>query len=269
MLTSVSMLSNRKTIMSFVDISELKRAEADLKLKNEELVKLNTEKDKFFSIIAHDLRSPFQSLLGFTRMMVEDLPTLTLDEIQKISRSMRNSANKLFNLLENLLEWSLMQRGISSFRPESFILLNGITAVIDLVSEAADKKMISIRWDVPEDLRVMADVRMFESILRNLVFNAVKFTPKGGSISIAATPIPGNSVEISIMDTGIGMSTKMIGNLFHLDEQTNRKGTEDEPSTGLGLIICKDFIEKHNGKLWVESEEGKGSIFYFTLPANE
>jgi len=258
--------NEEQCLVTIVDITERKLAEEEIKNKNEELLKLNAEKDKFFSIIAHDLRSPFNALLGFTQIMVEDLSTLTFDEIQKIAVNMRNSANKLFNLLENLLQWSLMQRGLISFKPESFILLNRIAPIIELVSDTAQKKMITISYDIPEDLRVMADGQMFESVMRNLVFNALKFTHKGGKISIEVKPISDNSVEISIRDTGIGMNKRMIDNLFLLDEQTNRKGTDGEPNTGLGLIICKDFIEKHGGQLWVESEEGQGTIFYFTIP---
>ena len=128
--------------------------------------------------------------------------------------------------------------------------------------------MLRIRYDIPEDLRVLADVKMFESLMRNLVFNAVKFTPKGGMIIIGAKPMPGNTVEISICDTGIGMNQGIMDHLFALDGQSNRKGTEGEPTTGLGLIICKDYVEKHSGKIWAESEEGKGSTFRFTLPAS-
>ena len=247
------------------DVTERREAERKLINQAEEMKELNATKDKFFSIISHDLRSPFQIFLGFTRMMAEELPTLTLDEIQKIAVSMRSSANNLFNLLENLLQWSQMQRGLSSFKPEPFILSNGIVAIIELVREAADKKKIALNYDVPEGLTVLADAQMFESLMHNLIFNAVKFTPKGGKISIVAKPMPDNSVEISIKDTGIGMNKNMVENLFRLDMQTNRKGTEGEPSTGLGLIICKDFVEKHGGKIWVESEEGKGTTFYFTL----
>ena len=250
------------------DITEGKIAREEINHKNEELLILNAEKDKFFSIIAHDLRSPFNVFLGFTRLMVENLPTLKLDQIQEISMSMRNSAIKLFNLLENLLEWSQMQRGLCGFNPQSFILLSGVSPVIELVREAADKKMIRISDEVPEDLMVTADIQMFDSILRNLVFNAVKFTHKSGKVIIYAKPVPGNFVEISIRDTGIGMSRSMIDNLFRFDVKTNRNGTEGEPSTGLGLIICKDFIEKHGGRIWAESEEGKGSIFRFILPSN-
>lgn len=247
------------------DVTERRETEQKLINQAEEMKELNATKDKFFSIISHDLRSPFQIFLGFTRMMAEELPTLTLDEIQKIAVSMRSSANNLFNLLENLLQWSQMQRGLSSFKPEPFILSNGIVAIIELVRDAADKKKIALNYDVPEGLTVLADAQMFESLMHNLIFNAVKFTPKGGKISIVAKPMPDNSVEISIKDTGIGMNKNMVENLFRLDMQTNRKGTEGEPSAGLGLIICKDFVEKHGGKIWVESEEGKGTTFYFTL----
>jgi PAS domain S-box-containing protein len=255
------------TFCIFRDITDRKRHETEIKLKNEQLIQANAEKDKFFSIIAHDLRSPFQFLLGFTQLMVEDLPTLTSEQTQKMALSMRTAATKLFNLLNNLLEWSMMQQGVISFYPESSILLNGIVPIIELVRDTADKKMIRIVYDIPEDLRVSADAQMFKSLMSNLVFNAVKFTPKGGSVTIVAKPISDGWVEVSIKDTGIGMNKSIVDNLFRLDEQTNRKGTEGEPSSGLGLIICKDFIEKHGGKLWVESEVDRGSTFSFTLPA--
>jgi len=260
---------NKPAILGIaIDITERKHFEEEIKLKNKELHLLIAEKDKFFSIIAHDLRSPFQTFLGFTKIMAGELPTLTLDEIQKIAVTMRNSANKLFNLLENLLEWSQMQRGIFNYNPESLVLSIMIAASIELVRNASDKKMIGISSDIPEDLTVMADPQMFESLMRNLVFNAVKFTPKGGKVIIAAKPMAGNSVEISISDTGIGMSKYILDSLFHLDMAPSRKGTEGESSTGLGLLLCKDFVHKHGGKIWAESEEGKGSVFYFTISCN-
>ena len=249
------------------DITERKRAEEEIQLKNEQLHQANAEKDKFFSIIAHDLRGPFQPLLGFTRMLAEDLPKLRQDEIQKMALSMRSAANKLFDLLENLLEWSRMQRGLINFEPGSFFLLPKISESLVLVQHAIAEKGIEIRYDVSEDLRVFADGNMFESIIRNLVSNALKFTAPRGNISIIARSAGDHWVEIKVNDTGIGMNKEIVENLFRLDTNTNRKGTEGEPSTGLGLIICKDLIKKHGGKLWVESEEGKGSTFYFTLPA--
>jgi len=243
------------------DITERKESEKTLQLKNEELSKLNAEKDKFFSIIAHDLRSPFNAFLGLTRMMEEELSALTMDEIQKIAENMGKSANMLFLLLENLLEWARMQQGLRSYNPKPFKILSLVYKSIDLVFDSAEKKKINLGFNIPDDLIVIADEQMLESLMRNLVFNAIKFTPHGGHITIAASVKPDNSVEISIRDTGIGMNQKMIDDLFRLDAHTHRNGTDGELSTGLGLIICRDFVEKHGGKLWVESEEGKGSTF--------
>jgi signal transduction histidine kinase len=145
-------------------------------------------------------------------------------------------------------------------------LSDKISDIIDAVRDTSDKKMIEISRDIPDRLTIIADIQMFESLMRNLIFNAVKFTPKGGKVYITALPVSDNSVEISVSDTGIGMDQNMIDHLFQLNEQVNRCGTEGESSTGLGLIICKDFIEKHGGKISVESEEGIGSTFRFTLP---
>ncbi len=245
---------------------ELEKLALEIKAKNDELLKLNVEKDKFFSIIAHDLRSPFNNLLGFTNLLVEDLPSLTLDEIGPIAVSMRRSAENLYTLLQNLLEWSMMERGLTVFNPQSVLLADILEPVLDSVHHAADNKMIGIGTDFPENLRVLADEQMFSSLMRNLIVNAIKFTPKGGNVLISAKSLPDNSAEISIRDSGIGMSQDMLDILFSLGANTNRKGTEDEPSTGLGLILCKDYVEKQGGKIYVESEEGKGSTFRFTIP---
>ena len=249
------------------DVTERKKAEAEIILKNEQLIQANVEKDKFFSIIAHDLRSPFNAFLGFTRMMADELDTFSLKELQEIAVSMRNSATNLFGLLENLLEWSRLRRGVTAFDPETFLLKPFGEESLKSVLEPAHKKGIEIRYEIPENIEVSADRYMLGSTIRNLVSNATKFTRQGGIITFAARSNGNKSVEISINDTGIGMNRNMIENLFRLDEQTNRKGTEGEPSTGLGLIICKEFIEKHGGNLWVESAEGKGSTFTFFLPA--
>ncbi len=247
------------------DVTERKKAEAEIALKNEELIRANAEKDKFFSIIAHDLRSPFNVFLGFTHLLADGLDTFSLKELQKIAGSMRNSATNLFALLENLLEWSRMKRGLIPFEPLPLLLKDVIAESIKPAQDPADNKGIHIENEVPEDLEVIADNYMLGSIIRNLVSNAVKFTPVGGKITVSAKLHSNHNVEISIQDTGIGIDKQLMANLFRLDENTNRKGTEGEPSTGLGLILCKEFIEKHGGKLWVESEEGKGSAFYFTL----
>lgn len=258
---------NRRLLAGYtIDITDRKTGEVEISKKNRELEKAIAEKDKFFSIIAHDLRTPFTAFLGFTRMMVEDLPTLRLDEIQKFALIMRNSATNLYSLLENLLEWSRIQRGIIGFDPSPILLGKKAAECLVSVIESANKKGIGIHFNIPDDLTILADGNMVGSILRNLTTNAVKYTPKGGSISLSAKSITGNRVEISISDTGIGMSKELMDKLFHLDEHSSRKGTDGEPSTGLGLIICKDFINKHGGDIGVESEVGKGSTFTFTMP---
>jgi PAS domain S-box-containing protein len=248
------------------DITERKQAEAEIKLKDEELLKLNVEKDKFFSIIAHDLRGPFCGFLALIQMMAEDLPSLTMAKIQEIVVDLRNSASNLFHLLENLLHWARMQQGLIPIDLKVMDLFPIVNECITLVTEPAKAKGIEIICDIPHDLTVYADSNILQMVFRNLLSNAVKFTNKGGKVNLTAKINDNKSIEISIKDSGIGMSRQMVDQLFRLDVKTNRVGTEGEPSTGLGLMLCKEFIEKHGGKLWVESEEGKGSIFYFTLP---
>ncbi|GET25163.1 ATP-binding protein [Prolixibacter sp. NT017] len=251
------------------DITERKKAEAEIKRMNEELLISNAEKDKFFSIIAHDLRSPFNSFLGLTQVMAENLQDLTMEEIRKFSLTMRDSVSHLYRLLENLLQWSRMQQGMILFNPEIIPLCSIIIDSLDILAEPAQAKEIEITCAIPNNLEVFADVNVVQTIIRNLVSNAIKFTPRGGKVDIAAQVLPDRFIEVSVADTGIGMDREMLDKLFRLDGKVNREGTEGETSTGLGLILCKEFIEKQGGKLWVESEVGKGSVFYFTLPFGE
>ena len=255
------------------DITDRKQAEAQLHLKNEELEKIVNEKNKFFSIIAHDLRSPFNGFLGLTQLMAEELPDMSLAETQKVAVSMRNSATNLFRLLENLLDWSCMQQGLISFNREVSQLAPIIDESMAIILEPAKIKGVEIILDIPVALTVFADRNILQTVIRNIVTNAVKFTRSGGKINVTAKSTVDNSVEVSIKDSGIGMCQALVDDLFRLDVQTNRTGTGGEPSSGLGLILCKDFIEMHGGKLWVVSKEqnlaaGKegGSTFYFTLP---
>ncbi|MEI7830372.1 MAG: ATP-binding protein [Prolixibacteraceae bacterium] len=258
----------RQVVCSFIDISKRKNAEALLYAKNDELEKVLAEKDKFFSIIAHDLRNPFNGFLGLTQVMAEELPSLTMDEIQKISISMRDSATNLFSLLGNLLEWSIIQRGLTVFAPESFLLKPKIAESMTQTVYAAKLKEITVNYNVPDNMVIFADSKMISSIVRNLTTNAVKFTRDRGRIEVSATNPDGTQVVISVRDTGIGMRKNLIDNLFRLDVNTSRNGTKGEQSSGLGLIICKDFVEKHGGTISVESEEGQGSTFTFTIPVN-
>ena len=260
---------NGKFIGSFGvirDITERKKAEKEIVEANIQLSKLNAEKDKFFSIIAHDLRSPFNGFLGLTQLMAEDLPSLTMAQAQELAVSMKDSATNLYSLLENLLKWSQFQKGSIPFAPEVIQLKPVIDECIAVAFATAQNKGIALSSTIPENIKVFADSNMFQTVIRNLVSNALKFTPKGGEVSVSAKVAGDKSVEISVRDSGIGMNQTMIDNLFRPDVRTSRKGTDNESSTGLGLLLCKEFVEKHGGRIWVESEVGKGSVFYLTMP---
>lgn len=233
--------------------------------QGKELLKLNRAKDKFLSIIAHDLRSPLIGFLGLTRYMVEELPGLTRAEIQDISGDMRNSATNIYGLLENLLEWSRLEQGLIPFNPGKVQLSSVVEEGLSMALESAKIKKIEITIDVPDFIYVFADRYLLKSVFRNLMSNAIKFTPKEGSVKFTAKIDGEKTVKISIKDYGIGMNSEMVDNLFLFNGRTNRTGTAGEPSAGLGLIICREFIEKLGGKLKVISDEGKGSDFFFSL----
>jgi two-component system sensor histidine kinase/response regulator len=248
------------------DVTNRKVAEEVIKLKNELLQTINAEKDKFFSIIAHDLRGPMGAFLSATQILTEEIQVMTMEEIKEITEDMKNSAANIYSLLENLLEWSRMQRGITKFQPEKFVLMQKVVDNIKMVNDSAKKKSIKIDYNIPDNLMIFADKHMFDTVIRNLVSNAIKFTHRGGIINVSASITTDNTVDIHIKDSGIGMSADMISKLFKLNENTSRKGTEDEPSTGLGLLLCKEFVEKNGGKISVSSEENKGSTFCFSVP---
>jgi len=248
------------------DITEKSMAEERIRAKNEELQKINAEKDKFFSIIAHDLRSPFAAFLGLTQLMVQDLPSLKLDNIQEIALLMSESATNLHNLLENLLQWSRLHQGMVAFNPHHFLLVEKVNNSMHSVLEIAVNKGVEIVINIPVGMVVYADENMLESTIRNMATNAVKFTGKGGKILITAKSESNGDVKISIKDTGIGMNEQILEKLFRIDEVSCRQGTNGEPSTGLGLILCKDFINRHEGKIWAESTEFMGSTFHIILP---
>ncbi|MBN8705361.1 MAG: ABC transporter substrate-binding protein [Bacteroidetes bacterium] len=248
------------------DITERKKAETEISLKNEELQKLNAEKDKFFSIISHDLRNPFNGFLGLTHLLAKELPHLTTEEIQDYAVSLNHSAETLYKLLEDLLDWARMQQGLIPFAPENHLVSHLIERSLGSVKEAASAKKIGITVSHPENLIIYADENSLMTILRNLISNAIKFTPPGGKVSVTATEHPQTKIEFCISDSGIGMSQDLIDNLFSLTAKTGRKGTEGEASTGLGLLLCKEFVEKHGGTIRVTSEPDNGSSFYFTIP---
>jgi PAS domain S-box-containing protein len=247
------------------DISARKLAQREVIAKNKLLEKLIVEKDKLFSIVSHDLRSPINGILGLTGLIVEETESFSKDHIREIAKSIHTSAGSIIQLLQGLLEWSQLQRGNISFNPQTEILLDSVMKCLNVLNELAKAKNIDIQCDIAKSIRVFADKQMLETVIRNLLTNAIKFTPKGGRIAIIASETSLDKITVSVSDDGIGMNAGILGKLFSLSAKINRKGTEGELSSGLGLILCKELIEKHGGKIWAESEENKGSTFFFTL----
>lgn len=234
--------------------------------QNQELERINSEKDKFFSIIAHDLRSPFAGFLGLTKLMVKNHDELSREDIFETSALLKNSADNLYKLLENLLEWSRIQRGLIDVHPQECLIDFYVDENIQLQSELLKQKEMHLQNNVNQGFVVIADLDMLNTIIRNLLSNAIKFTKRGGNIELNAKVVENNMIEISISDNGIGIDPKNKNSLFKIDQKISTPGTENEASTGLGLLLVKDFVEKNNGKLWFESELDKGTTFYFILP---
>jgi len=245
---------------------ERKLAESEIKLKNELLQTVNSEKDKFFSILAHDLRGPLSAFVEATKIITEEVQNMSVEEIKDITLSMTQSATGIYSLLENLLEWSRLQRGVMSYIPEKLNIKRRIDDCINVLSESARKKGVGIETSINEKMEINADKHMFDTIVRNLLSNALKFTESNGKVSISAFYNNDSFVEIKISDSGIGMTPELMNKLFRIDEKTSRPGTAGEPSTGLGLLLCKEFVEKHGGSIQVESEAGKGTTFTIILP---
>lgn len=269
LLSSVPIIWNSLpcTLNMAAEITERKRAEETIIQKNKELQNLNATKDKFFSIIAHDLRGPFSAFLGSTELMAEELTSLSFDDIKQLSRSMQKSASTLYRLLENLLQWSQIQQGTIPFNPQQIQLVSVVKEGVEIIQEQATHKMIELTMDIPGDLQVSVDKNMIETVIRNLLSNAIKYTAREGRVSVSAKPTSRFFIEVSVADSGIGMNQKLLENLFRTDIKTNRVGTDNEPSSGLGLLLCKEFVEKHGGTIWAESIVNQGTTFHFTIPA--
>ena len=250
------------------NIEERKKMEAEIRENEARLRETNATKDKFFSIISHDLRNPFASFMGLTELMVDNFSELSTDGLLDFLLSMRKSAQSTYHLLENLLEWSRLQQGAIPFNPEPINLKEEFKSCDDSTVEIARKKSITINMDIPDGINVFADRNMLRSVMRNLVTNAIKFTNPNGAVTIHTRKMDEDKILFSVKDTGIGMDAERIKKLFRIDTNVSRPGTNGEQSTGLGLILCKEFIEKHGGTIWAESETGKGSTFFFTIPQN-
>jgi PAS domain S-box-containing protein len=247
------------------DITERKNSELIIKEQNKQLKELNFSRDKLFSIIAHDLRSPFHGFLAMTQLLSDSLDEFSIEETKVIAQQMNNSAQNFYKLLHELLEWAQVQNINLNYTPDNFLLIEILDESIATIRERASQKEIDIINQIPGNLMVYADRKMISTVFRNLLSNAIKFTKSGGEVSISSKFLKNDLIEVSISDNGIGISLDDQKKIFKLDGSLRTEGTDGEQSTGLGLLLCMEFIEKNGGSIRVESEEGKGSIFYFTI----
>ena len=249
------------------DITERKKMMENLKQRESQLEAINAGKDKFFSILAHDLKNPFHAILSSSELLDSAYSELDEDEKKELISFVHQSSESIFRLLENLLAWSRSQQGNIVYRPGSLILKKAVDESIYALRDMAARKSICLHTTIREDLIVLADLDMLSIILRNLISNAIKFTPNGGEVLVNACNQEGNEtfVHVSVEDTGVGIDDGNIPNLFRIDRNISTSGTNSETGTGLGLILCKEFAEKLGGGISVESKPGVGSKFSFTL----
>ena len=255
-------------VVYMTELNERKNVQELLAKQAKELQEVNDTKDKFMSIIAHDLKSPFNAILGFSDLMLRNFDQLDQETVLTGLKTIESASKHAYQLLENLLIWARNQTGGSQFNPEMLNLKAQLNESLSMVESVAVSKNIKISVSVSKDLYVFADKNMFDSILRNLISNAVKFSFKGGKIKVSATRHE-TEIQISVSDKGIGISSERLSSIFRIDKHTNTTGTENELGTGLGLILCKDFISQHNGKIWIESMPQDGTLVSISLPLNQ
>ncbi len=271
LLSVILWYTNKKNLFQGLVIKEQQRkleaTNVALRSQARELSELNETKDKFFSIIAHDLKSPFTGVKGFAELLEDELRDNDNAEVCSYVEAIQYSSDRAMHLLDNLMEWARSQSGKIEFNPVELNLSEQVNEALSVYSEAARKKSIKMVTQIDDRIAVHADRRMLNSILHNLISNAIKFSHAKGEVVIKSKALDGE-VLISVSDNGIGMQDNILQHLFHIDKKTGREGTQGEPSTGLGLQLCKEFVEKHQGRIWAESLEGQGTTFYFTMPVN-
>ena len=238
-----------------------------LKESEQKLKESNASKDTLFSIISHDLRNPFGSVLNLAEFLIEDINEIPKEEIQVFATSIHEAAQSVYKLLNNLLEWSRIQTGKIDYSPREILLKEFAEAILKLYRTNLKNKNINVDLDIDRNVSVYADANMINTVLRNLISNAIKFSFKGNKIFIKSE-VKDDKCIISVKDKGTGISRKDIENVFKISSNKSRKGTADEEGTGLGLVLTKEFVELNNGKIWLESKEGQGTTFYFSLPVN-
>lgn len=265
-VSNVYLVDKAKVIQCNIrDISDRKRAEENLKESENRLRELNATKDKFFSIIAHDLKSPFTSIIGLSELLADQVSKKDYNGIDEYADMIQTSSWRAMDLLTNLMEWSRSQTGRMEFKPVNINLVRLIEEATALLQESANQKNITISKFLPASLISFADKSMINTILRNLISNAIKYTNTGGKIEISAFQGE-KELTISVSDDGVGINEENLNRLFLIEAGGSTRGTRDEEGTGLGLILCKEFVSKHHGNIWAESVPGQGSRFAFTIP---
>ncbi len=246
---------------------QLKRTRETLAEQNKKLALLNQEKDKFFSIIAHDLRGPVTGLAGITELLYKETGSCHDENIKELVELLHTTSVQVVDLLFNLLEWARIQMNAISFEPDNLLLKPVVDKAVRTFRNAIQDKNLTVSADLDETVLAYADVNQLGTILRNLISNAIKFTPTGGSVTLTATRTDQHQIRLAVADSGIGMGPELLEKLFRLDQKVSRPGTEGETSNGIGLLLCQDLVKRQGGQLFVESAEGSGTTFSFTLPA--
>ncbi|GAK55657.1 response regulator receiver sensor signal transduction histidine kinase [Candidatus Vecturithrix granuli] len=243
----------------------IRRQQREIEAQREQLRELNAHKDKFFSILAHDLKNPVMGFLSMEHIL-ENFDDLAPEQRVAVTTQFRDSARNLFALIENLMTWSQMQQDMLVCYPQEVPFMAFVDRNFKLLTPTAAQKQLQLQHRIQDDLLVIGDVMMIDTVVRNLLTNAIKFTRPGGVITMSAS-CDARLATVAVTDTGIGIPAEKLPDLFRIDVKYQRDGTADEKGTGLGLILCKEFVERNGGKIWVESEVGRGTTFYFTLPA--
>lgn len=243
-----------------------KKIEESLRLSEIRFKELNSQKDKFFSIIAHEIRSPFMGFLGLTKLLAIKVDDFSKDEIKEIALALNESAKRIFKLFENIIDWSRIQRGLIQIKKTCFCLKVAIEESIEMLKIFANQKDINLIDLVNDEIKVFADKETIVTVISNLISNGIKFTKQNGYVKLTAVELDDNFIKLSVIDNGIGIEQDMLDNLFKLDSMQSTFGTNYERGTGLGLIISKEFTELNGGKISVISKSGEGSTFSITIP---
>lgn len=261
-LRSTNIIEEQLTQKSY----ELKQEKEEIEKKRKELEELNVTKDKFFSIIAHDLKNPFNTVIGLSELLLYRYDSYNEAKIKEFIGQINKFSSNAYNLLDNLLQWARSQTGRIKVNKSQVNICKLVNENLSLLQDKANKKNIQVINEVDGSLICWVDKNMINTVIRNLISNALKFTPEKGYIKVISEDFGDNQVKISVIDNGIGIDEEDLPKLFKITTNISKEGTNSETGTGLGLILCNEFIEKNDGQIWVKSKKGKGSSFIFTIP---